>query len=136
MDPNAAFYSFIGAICDGDYVAAAEYLANIREWMEKGGFAPDFPRQDDGGKTPIPAKFVKNLDKALQVVALLGMVETRAGKEQAPGFAAEALGNKIIDRLNLHVHSETGRVQTVGGDKTPKGLGRTVIDWVTSLPKE
>ena len=38
----------------------------------------------------------------------------------------EQFGNEVIKLLSLKV-KENGRVDTDGGDKTPLGLGRTVL---------
>ena len=41
MDPNAALIALLQAIEDQDSVDADAHLANILDWMRRGGFAPN-----------------------------------------------------------------------------------------------
>jgi hypothetical protein len=67
MDPDACFYSFIGAVVDNDLQGAVEALEDLLSWQKRGGSPAHFPRQDDGTPTPIPAQFLRGMYDMLKV---------------------------------------------------------------------
>jgi len=61
------FLRFIGAVCDGNRNSAYALAEEMDNRVQQGGESPPkFPRQDDGSKTPVPAKFIGNLRKMLR----------------------------------------------------------------------
>jgi hypothetical protein len=42
MDPNACHKALLEAVRDGDKEAIAQHADNLRQWISKGGFPPDF----------------------------------------------------------------------------------------------
>ena len=46
MDPNACLTLLCDALRDGDRDAAIEALDNLREWLARGGFLPNDPREE------------------------------------------------------------------------------------------
>ncbi len=46
MDPNACFRQFLQALDDNDLDLAIEYRVSLREWLDKGGFAPDWTKEE------------------------------------------------------------------------------------------
>lgn len=48
MDPNATLAAYWSAVRDGDKEEAREHKSNLKNWLARGGFAPDWTR---GGHT-------------------------------------------------------------------------------------
>lgn len=44
MDPNATLAAYWAAVRDGDKDEAREHKANLKAWLARGGFAPDWTR--------------------------------------------------------------------------------------------
>ena len=44
MDPNATLSRFLDALGTGDRADAAEAISALHDWIAKGGFLPDDPR--------------------------------------------------------------------------------------------
>jgi hypothetical protein len=65
IDPDATFRRFVNCVCDDDIEEAEAALDDLTEWINKGGFAPSFPRQIDGSQTPVPFAFIQNLRAVL-----------------------------------------------------------------------
>ncbi len=42
MDPNACLKEALDAMTDGDLDGAASALENLHDWIERGGFPPDY----------------------------------------------------------------------------------------------
>lgn len=44
MDPTACFERFVEAVVDGDQDEAKAALVDLKGWLDKGGFAADWPK--------------------------------------------------------------------------------------------
>ena len=42
MDPTKTFELFLKALLDGHWQDAEEHYANLKEWLDKGGFEPNW----------------------------------------------------------------------------------------------
>jgi hypothetical protein len=51
MDPTATVDLILNHLCDGEPVEAAESARDLLDWLEKGGFPPDFNNYG-----PIPSR--------------------------------------------------------------------------------
>jgi len=66
MDPTACFYRFVNCCCSGDLDEAKQAINDLNDWYVREGFPANFPRQNDGSATPIPAKFVHEMVRVFE----------------------------------------------------------------------
>lgn len=76
MDPNAALAAYWAAVRDGDKEEAREHKSNLKAWLARGGFAPDWTR---GGHTR--AEFMTGKrGSANRTVTAADVLGTRKGR--------------------------------------------------------